>query len=129
MGLGNLSDSPAIRRFNLGVRARVIDNLLSNAIKYGGNSPVELTLLAGEQKVIMRIRDHGKGIAVEHRARVFQRFERAVSRNEHRSGFGVGLWVVGQLIEAMRGTITIDDAPGGGALFTVSLPNYAAERA
>src|ERR1700690_2159309 len=106
---------------------QVIDNLLSNAIKYGGRSPVELSLSVSEQKVLMQIRDHGKGIAAEHRARVFQRFERAVGNNDHGSGFGVGLWVVGQLIEAMRGTITINDAPGGGALFTVSLPNYAAE--
>jgi two-component system OmpR family sensor kinase len=106
---------------------QVIDNLLSNAIKYGGRSPVDLTLSVRGRDVLIQIRDHGRGIPPEHRARVFQRFERAVGHNEHRSGFGVGLWVVGQLVEAMGGAITIDDAPGGGALFIVKLPNSEAE--
>ena len=44
--------------------------------------------------------------------------------NEHRSGFGVGLWVVGQLVEAMGGTIRVDDAEGGGSVFTVTLPRH-----
>jgi two-component system OmpR family sensor kinase len=106
---------------------QIIDNLVSNAIKYGGRSPVELTLSQSAQNVLVQVRDHGKGIAPEDRARVLQRFERAVGHNEHRSGFGVGLWVVGQLVQAMRGSINIDDAPGGGALFTVSLPYCRAE--
>jgi two-component system OmpR family sensor kinase len=101
---------------------QVIDNLISNAIKYGGRTPVELTLSADAQSVILEIRDHGSGIAPEHRARVFERFERAVGYSEYRSGFGVGLWVVGQLVGAMSGTVTIEDAPGGGALFIVRLP-------
>jgi len=106
---------------------QVIDNLLSNAIKYGGNSSVELSLHETDTDIHLRVRDHGKGIPAEQRARVFERFERAVGHDEYRSGFGVGLWVVGQLVEAMKGTITIDDAPGGGALFLVSLPKSDAE--
>jgi two-component system OmpR family sensor kinase len=106
---------------------QVIDNLLSNAIKYGGNSSVDLSLAENHAEVYIHIRDHGKGIPSEHRARVFERFERAVGHNEYRSGFGVGLWVVGQLVEAMNGSITIDDAPGGGALFMVSLPKLRGE--
>jgi two-component system OmpR family sensor kinase len=106
---------------------QVVDNLLSNAIKYGGRSPVELGLASGDSEVRIHVRDHGKGIPSEHRSRIFERFERAVGHDEYRSGFGVGLWVVGQLIEAMRGSITIEDAPGGGALFTVCLPTLKAE--
>jgi two-component system OmpR family sensor kinase len=106
---------------------QVIDNLLSNAIKYGGNSSVDLSLHETDTDIHIHVRDHGKGIPAEQRARVFERFERAVGHNEYRSGFGVGLWVVGQLVEAMKGTITIDDAPGGGALFMVTLPKPGAE--
>jgi signal transduction histidine kinase len=106
---------------------QVIENLLSNAIKYGGNSAVHLTLAETDIDVCLRIRDHGRGIPAEQRARVFERFERAVGRNEHRSGFGVGLWVVGQLVEAMHGSIVIEDAPGGGALFSVRLPKWKKE--
>ncbi len=106
---------------------QVIDNLLSNAIKYGGNSSVELTLSESDRDIQIHVRDHGRGIPAEQRARVFERFERAVGHDEYRSGFGVGLWVVGQLVEAMQGSITIADAPGGGALFIVSLPKSEAE--
>ena len=104
---------------------QIIDNLLSNAIKYGGRGPVELTLTADHRSVVIEVRDHGTGIAPADRARVFERFERAVGHNEYRSGFGIGLWVVGQLIEAMNGRISIEDPPGGGALFNVSLPMHA----
>ena len=104
---------------------QIIDNLLSNAIKYGGRGAVELTLTAAERSVVIEVRDHGKGIAPADRARIFERFERAVGHNEYRSGFGIGLWVVGQLIHAMNGTISIEDPPGGGALFKVSLPRAA----
>ena len=101
---------------------QVIDNLVSNAIKYGGRTRVlvELAQLGGT--VRLDVRDHGPGVAAHDRARVFERFERAVGQGERRSGFGVGLWVVGQLVAALDGSISIHDAPGGGALFTVTLP-------
>ena len=43
---------------------------------------------------------------------------------EGRSGFGVGLWVVGQLVAGMKGTITVEEAQGGGSVFTVTLPRH-----
>lgn len=104
---------------------QVIDNLLSNAIKYAGRAPVDLRLVATDENVCLYVRDHGKGIPHEHRTRIFERFERAVGSEEYRSGFGVGLWVVGQLVAAMQGSIDIQDAPGGGALFIVTLPRAA----
>jgi two-component system OmpR family sensor kinase len=101
---------------------QIIDNLISNAIKYGDRSPVNVCLEGVENTVVIRVSDKGKGVSREDRARIFERFERAVGRNDHRSGFGVGLWIVGQLVEAMGGEIVVDDAPGGGALFIVRLP-------
>ena len=73
-----------------------------------------------------RFRDQGIGISEEDRARIFQRFERAVVRREH-GGFGVGLWVTNQLVTAMGGTISIESAPGQGSSFTVALPVSAAK--
>ena len=104
---------------------QVVDNLVSNALKYGARTPVELSAEPLGQQVRIRVRDHGEGIPAADRQRVFRRFERAVGQGERRSGFGVGLWVVGSLVEAMEGTIEVDDAPGGGALFTVTLPVHA----
>ena len=101
---------------------QILDNLVSNAIKYGGSSPIELSAEMRGEEVCIQVRDHGGGIPAADRARVFERFERAVGPGERRSGFGVGLWVVRQLAEAMGGTVAVGDAPGGGALFTVTLP-------
>lgn len=83
---------------------QVVDNLVSNAIKYGARRPVEVRVEDLGDEVRVRVRDHGPGISAEDRARIFGRFERAVGPHERRSGFGVGLWVVGQLVEAMGGT-------------------------
>jgi two-component system, OmpR family, sensor kinase len=106
---------------------QIVDNLISNALKYGGRTPIELSANAGGGRVHVQVRDHGSGIPAAERARVFGRFERAVGEGERRSGFGVGLWLVRQLAEAMGGTISLDDAPGGGALFTVTLPQHMGE--
>ena len=99
---------------------QIIDNLISNAIKYGGPRPIDVRVEDLGDTVRLSVRDHGPGISAESRARIFARFERAVGTEESRSGFGVGLWVVGQLVEAMEGMILVDDAPGGGAVFTVT---------
>ena len=104
---------------------QIVDNLVANAIKYGGSSPVELFAEMRGEEVRIQVRDHGGGIPTVDRARVFERFERAVRPEKQRSGFGVGLWVVRQLTEAMGGTVAVEDAPGGGALFTVILPRHA----
>ena len=101
---------------------QIIDNLVSNAVKYGDRQPVEVGLEARGTWVRLVVRDHGPGIAVQDRERIFGRFERAVGPDERRSGFGVGLWVVGQLVAAMQGSIVVEDAPGGGSAFTVSVP-------
>ena len=102
---------------------QIVDNLAANAIKYGGGSAVEVHAGVHDGEVHIGVRDHGTGIPEAERARVF---ERAVGPGERRSGFGIGLWIVRQLAEAMGGTVMIEDAPGvGGALFTVTLPQHA----
>lgn len=104
---------------------QIVDNLISNALKYGGRTPIEVSAETCGKRVCVQVRDYGSGIPAAERHRVFQRFERAVGLGERRSGFGVGLWVICQLVEAMEGNIIVDDAPGGGALFTVTLPMHA----
>ena len=103
---------------------QIVDNLVSNALKYGGRTPIEVSAAACGEQVRIQVRDHGTGISPGDRVRVFQRFERAVGQGERRSGFGVGLWVVCRLVETMEGTVIVDDAPSGGALFIVTLPRH-----
>ena len=105
---------------------QIIDNLVSNAIKYGGRNPVILSIadLQNDSRVVIEVRDHGPGISPRNKERIFGQFERAIGADERQAGFGVGLWVVGQIVEAMEGTITVIDAHGGGTIFKVVLPRY-----
>jgi len=100
---------------------QVAENLLSNALKFGAGKPVDVALRADSRAARITIRDRGIGISEEDRARVFKRFERAVTRREH-GGFGVGLWLANQLVAAMGGAVAVESAPGEGTTFTVTLP-------
>ena len=109
---------------------QVIDNLVSNAIKYGGKRPVLVSVEdpPGGSSVVIRIRDHGPGISPQNKERIFGQFERAIGADERQTGFGVGLWVVGQIVEAMKGVIAVTDAKGGGTVFEVVLPKYSKDK-
>ena len=100
---------------------QVVGNLLSNAIKYGQGRPIELEARAEDESAVLLVRDHGIGIPPEDQARVFARFERAVS-SRHFGGLGLGLWIVHQIVDASGGTISIECAEGAGTAFTVRLP-------
>jgi signal transduction histidine kinase len=100
---------------------QVVGNLLSNALKYGAGRPVEVQLLSQAAHARLTVRDEGIGIPPEHHARVFERFERAVS-TRHFGGFGVGLWIVREVVHAHGGSVRVQSAPGQGATFTVELP-------
>ncbi|WP_224248584.1 PAS domain-containing sensor histidine kinase [Hyalangium gracile] len=100
---------------------QILQNLLSNAIKYGHGLPIELELTADAQWARVVVRDQGIGISAEDQARLFQRFERLASER-HYSGFGLGLWIVRQILDAMGGRIHVRSEPGKGSVFTVELP-------
>lgn len=101
---------------------QVFGNLLGNAAKFtppGGSVHVELRP-EGYQAVIT-VADTGPGIPEADRPHVFDRFWRGQSAGR-RSGTGIGLAVVAELVAAHAGTVTVSGGPGGGALFTVRLP-------
>ncbi len=100
---------------------QVVENLVSNAIKYGGGEPIGVSLEVARERVHLIVRDHGIGISRTDQDRIFAPFERAVTRRQQ-SGFGLGLWVVGRLVDAMDATIDVDSSPGRGSAFTVSVP-------
>jgi PAS domain S-box-containing protein len=108
---------------------QVADNLVANAIKYGRGLPIDVRAEADERVARLTVRDRGVGIAPQDQARIFDRFERAVS-SRHYGGLGLGLWIARQVVEAHGGQIRVTSAPGEGAEFTVELPLGApAERA
>jgi signal transduction histidine kinase len=67
------------------------------------------------------VRDFGIGIPLAAQGRVFERFERAVSRQNY-PGLGLGLWITKSLVDAMQGQIEVTSELGAGATFTVTLP-------
>jgi PAS domain S-box-containing protein len=99
----------------------VVGNLLANAIKYGQGKPIEINIDAGADVARMTMTDHGIGIAPQEQERIFQRFERAVSA-QHYGGFGIGLWVARQVVEAHGGSIRVVSKQDAGSTFTVELP-------
>jgi two-component system sensor histidine kinase KdpD len=107
---------------------QVLTNLLDNARRYAGGQPVTVQGRAANGRVELRVVDHGPGIPEAERERVFDQFYR-LGRNGRTppDGTGMGLAISRGIVEALGGTIRVEDTPGGGATFVVSLrPGSAA---
>jgi signal transduction histidine kinase len=100
---------------------QVVANLVGNAAKYGAGAPVEVTLEAARGRARLRVTDWGIGIDHADQGRIFRRFERVVDGSGV-AGFGLGLWIAREVVEAHGGTINVVSAPGAGASFVVELP-------
>jgi len=69
------------------------------------------------------VTDHGHGVPGKERERLFERFwRREGGRGRGRAGSGLGLAIVQGVVHAHHGSVEIDDVPGGGAAFVVTLP-------
>ena len=108
----------------LGDRLRleqVLENLLSNATKYGAGCPIHVHCRAEEGQALLSVEDEGIGISPEDQQRIFGRFERA-SSVRHYGGFGLGLYLLREIVDAHGGSVSVRSQPGQGACFTVKLP-------
>ena len=121
------ADGPCMGRWDRLRIEQVVTNLLSNAVKYGAGRPIEIAVGGDEVLARLTIRDHGIGIPPEHQARIFERFERAVS-DRHYGGLGLGLWIVRQIVDALGGSIIVESESGKGSVFTVNLPRSPRKR-
>jgi len=101
---------------------RVIVNLTENALRYSpAGKPPLLTASALGDRVELRVVDRGPGIPEKDRDRMFVPFQR-LGDTDNTTGVGLGLALSRGLTEAMGGTLTADDTPGGGLTMTVSVP-------
>lgn len=100
---------------------QIVTNLLSNAIKYGAGAAIEVRVEADAREARLAVTDHGIGIAEEDRARIFERFGRAVSVQRY-VGLGLGLWIIKEIVVALGGRIDVESELGRGSTFTVHLP-------
>jgi K+-sensing histidine kinase KdpD len=101
--------------------AQILDNLIGNADRVAPlDTPLTVEVAAGDGAVTVVVVDAGPGVPADQRERIFERFVRG--GNGRDAGTGLGLPIVRGLVEAHGGRVWVEDAPGGGARFAVSLP-------
>ena len=101
---------------------RALANLVSNALAWSPLDQlvrIEAATVAGD--VQLRVVDRGSGIPPGDRQRMFQPFQRLGDRSTD-AGVGLGLAIAKGFVEATGGSLDVDDTPGGGTTFTISLP-------
>lgn len=113
---------PIVGHWDAHMVEQILDNLVNNAIKYGGAQPVEVSAERSGDDVRLVVSDRGPGIDPQQWAKIFEKFERVVSTSAYQSGFGLGLWIVGRMVQAHHGRIDVQARELGGMVFTVTLP-------
>jgi two-component system sensor histidine kinase KdpD len=112
---------PAVRA-DPAILERVVVNLAENALRYSpAGKPPLLAASALGDRVELRVVDRGPGIPEADREHMFVPFQR-LGDTDNTTGVGLGLALSRGLTEAMGGTLTAEDTPGGGLTMTVSLP-------
>ncbi len=99
----------------------ILHNLIANALNYNNNKNGFLKINVQEEKskIKIMVEDNGRGIAPEHLGRIFEMFYRA----EHdKSGSGLGLYIVKETIEKLKGSINVESKLDVGTTFTFYLP-------
>ena len=115
-------DDGLLVRGHVGALRQVLLNLLDNAVKFGpAGQTVTISVASAHDRAVLTVDDQGDGVPPGERVRVFRAFERG--GNTHGTGgAGIGLAIVGQIVATHGGSVSVDEAPGGGARFAVSLP-------
>ncbi len=112
--------------FDAQMMRRVLVNIVENSLTHGAGGSVELSAERTGSEVVMRVRDHGPGLAEAALDRVFERFYRAeesrTRRDADSGGSGLGLPIAKALVEAHGGSISASNHARGGAVLEIKLP-------
>jgi signal transduction histidine kinase len=84
---------------------------------------VTIRLSGNAEVATFEMQDRGIGIDETQRVRLFTRFERGLP-GRFAGGFGLGLWITHQIVDAMGGTIAVSSEPGKGSVFSVVIPRH-----
>ncbi|MFF8035003.1 ATP-binding protein [Streptomyces sp. NPDC016626] len=105
-----------------GLLERAVANIVENAVKYSPDDrPVRVTASALHDRVELRVVDRGPGVPDEAKERIFEPFQRHGDAPRG-AGVGLGLAVARGFTEAIGGTLTAEDTPGGGLTMVLTLP-------
>ncbi|MFA6574705.1 MAG: DUF4118 domain-containing protein, partial [Nocardioides sp.] len=108
-----------------GLLERVVANLVGNAVRVSGGAPVRVLAHVLPTTVEVMVVDRGPGVAPDLRERMFEPFQRLDDASP--GGLGLGLAVARGLTEAVGGTLSAEDTPGGGLTMVLSVPRAPTE--
>jgi signal transduction histidine kinase len=102
----------------------IVANLVDNALKYSpSDAPVEVSAAMRDGSLVLRVTDHGEGIAPGDLPRIFDRFTQLdQSSTRAHGGVGLGLHLVRGLTRRLGGEVRVDSVVGAGTVFTVTIP-------
>lgn len=103
---------------------QVIANLVENAIKFTpGGGAIEITITPeAPDRIAVRVADTGPGVPDEHKKKIFTRFHQVGAPGTSSGGVGLGLAICREIVGAHHGGLRVEDNPGRGSVFVVTLP-------
>jgi signal transduction histidine kinase len=124
---GVLPSGPAPVAIGAEALAQVLDNLIGNALKFApAGSVVEVALMAVADGWAGEVRDEGPGVPAEEQVELFGKFRRGANTPAGgEAGFGLGLFIVRQLLVSSGGEVSYADRAPRGAIFRVTLPQVS----
>jgi heavy metal sensor kinase len=116
--------APSVATVDRLVIREAITNLLDNAIKYSPTgSAIDVRVRTDRDRAVIEVVDQGPGIGAAYRERIFDRFFRLDdARSRENGGTGLGLAIAKWAIDMHGGHISVNENPGGGSLFRMTLP-------
>lgn len=102
---------------------QIFTNIIGNAIKYTSEGSVIVNLSIEDKNIVVRVSDTGFGISADEQQQLFQKFSRIKTKETHDiRGTGLGLWITRQILNVMKGKISVESIKGKGSDFIITFP-------
>jgi len=102
---------------------QVLINIIGNSIKYTNKGSVEVKVSNKDESLVINVKDTGIGMSAKEREHLFEKFYRVKNKKtQDVVGTGLGLWITKQIIEIMKGSISVDSIEEVGTQVTIEFP-------